>query len=767
MSKIAEYFTKIISRHLNNYGIIVWYDPENLYAELLDRIQIPEVPIFKYQDSFLKLRQQIEPYLSGEDRPQLLIYLPLERSKVEYALVEAEAAGNYLMPEHPEPEFNTSLEHIAFQVLKPIIPGKIEHILNKIQRKELTCSDVDQIASSSYKLTTGTLTLLFDRSDPVEILLNFLTQPSKDNEISRKNVFGEIQQLVRQQLGIDVSNINDINELRKYLWRLVLLNEIVLEAKLNSQLPESLTEIPLVNSETAGNVVLNLAQSLRQRAPIHEMYRQWADQVEKEFSVSDWTISAAVMEHSQTFSAIEEKLIRHALQQFLKKPSQPLKTFIEQRRQTFWGNLPPFNIFWDWLHTAVDLWLAGDGILKDLRKHKTRLDNLIKRYTSDEDGWYRLDQLFQEFEIGAEQLEPGFIAEQDLFDKAWAKGRQRYSTVLRELAERFQENFDQVEIDGRTAIWQREIFSRRVAPALKKRQKIAYLLVDALRYEMGAKLKHLLQDTVEIDLFPSIVQLPGVTTVGMAALMPDAENFMAISTSKKGDWGIEINGHFLRTRKDRIHYLTEYLNGVAFFETRLDKVRKPSKTVREKISNAKFILVTSQEIDQLGESIDAGIARQMMDHMLIDLRHAILELLKSGVDKIFVTSDHGYLFGEELDPGDKIDAPGGKTVSLHRRVWLGHGGVKHSSYIRLTESQVGLSGEWELVFPRGIAGFKSQGGNEVYFHGGVSLQEMIVPLLVIEAEAQKTSRGGKAEVQLRIEKTAITNRFFTLQAEYR
>jgi len=758
MSEIARYFSQRIRKLADDYGIVVWYDPDGIYSELIEKLQLKDIPVVRYQDSFLAIRHQIEPFLEKNERPRLLIYVPMERLQTAYALIEAEAAGCYVMPGHSSTEFDTSLEHVTFQVLKDIAPGNLEDILRKVQQKELILADIDRIASSGYTRTTGTLKLIFDHSDPVEILVDFLAHLQKDDDIRRKNAISDIQSLLQQQLGVQLKANEDIENLRAQLWRLVLINEFLLTTNKFDSVPEQLSRILLVQSDAARQVITKITQFLRERSPIRDTYQQWADRVEKEFSIQNINFPPSTLQGTETFSVVEEKLIHYALQQYLKKPNQQLSALIEQRRTTFWGNSPPYNIVWDWLKKATELWQIGESILKDLQKYKFSVDKLIHKYIDEEKGWYRLDQRFHEFEISFHKLESDFITESELFEKVWVKGRQRYSAVLRELAERFQEVFLQSELDSKTILVQREIFSQRIAPALKEGQKVAYLLVDALRFEMGTKLKQLLQDKVDMDLRPALGQLPGITMVGMGALLPGAENFMAISTNKKGDLGIVINDRFLSTRKERIQYLAEHLQGVSFFEIRLDKVRKPTKSVRDKIAEAQFVLVTSQEIDQLGEAIDPGIARQMMDNLLGDLRRAILELLNLGVETIVVTSDHGYLFGEELDPGDKVDAPGGKTIQLHRRVWIGQGGIKHQAYIRLNENQVGLSGELELVFPKGIAGFKSQGGNEVYFHGGISLQEMVIPVLEIHSMEAQTVGGVQVEASMSREE--ITNRLF-------
>jgi hypothetical protein len=101
-----------------------------------------------------------------------------------------------------------------------------------------------------------------------------------------------------------------------------------------------------------------------------------------------------------------------------------------------------------------------------------------------------------------------------------------------------------------------------------------------------------------------------------------------------------------------------------------------------------------------------------------------------GVERIVVAADHGYIFGDELDAGMLLPAPGGQTVDLHRRVWIGRGGQAHENVLRVPAESVGLGSNLELATPLGFAGFAA-GGNKTYMHGGLTLQELIIPVLTI------------------------------------
>lgn len=88
-----------------------------------------------------------------------------------------------------------------------------------------------------------------------------------------------------------------------------------------------------------------------------------------------------------------------------------------------------------------------------------------------------------------------------------------------------QDNSDQTrEVLNRqaTSVWlgkgESHVYDRFVGDHLKERgKKIAYLMVDALRYELGVALEKLISEDGQVELQPT------VTPVGMASLLPGAQ----------------------------------------------------------------------------------------------------------------------------------------------------------------------------------------------------------------------------------------------------
>jgi hypothetical protein len=153
----------------------------------------------------------------------------------------------------------------------------------------------------------------------------------------------------------------------------------------------------------------------------------------------------------------------------------------------------------------------------------------------------------------------------------------------------------------------------------------------------------------------------------------------------------------------------------------------------------------------------------MMDDVLTSLRRAFRVLVELGVETIVFTADHGYLFGDELDSDMKIDPPGGNTVDLHRRVWVGHGGSAGESYLRARSADFGLSGDFEIAVPWNFACFKVPAGAKAYFHGGMSPQELVIPVVTLRPKQKPVGLEKDWSWVLTPGSPKISTRFFSVQ----
>jgi hypothetical protein len=128
-----------------------------------------------------------------------------------------------------------------------------------------------------------------------------------------------------------------------------------------------------------------------------------------------------------------------------------------------------------------------------------------------------------------------------------------------------------------------------------------------------------------------------------------------------GKLALEIGGKVIKDRKDRVAFLKEHA-GVSVFDAKLeDLLLKPTKKVRDGIQNSQLMLISSQEIDELGEADNMAQARLQIDGVLGQLRRGVRVLADHGIQNIELVADHGHLFADEVGEDMKIELPGGKV----------------------------------------------------------------------------------------------------------
>jgi hypothetical protein len=157
MGKVTDHLVSLIKRQVKDRGIVVWYDPEQVYTDVVQTLTLSEGTILRYQGSFFELREQIEPFLEfiGSDGrpktdcevlPKLVIYVGKEPSDVHYALVEAEATGVVMRPAADHWHRNTSLKVIAERIFKEIAPDRVNDIVRKVEKGYYNLKDLDELA---------------------------------------------------------------------------------------------------------------------------------------------------------------------------------------------------------------------------------------------------------------------------------------------------------------------------------------------------------------------------------------------------------------------------------------------------------------------------------------------------------------------------------------------------------------------------------------------------------------------------------------------
>lgn len=506
-----------------------------------------------------------------------------------------------------------------------------------------------------------------------------------------------------------------------------------------------------------------LARTWRQRRDLRDAYSEHADRVEQELRLAGARFSLEAIRRAETFRRVECCLQQEVAAALLAEPSEELVELAQARQASFWSQaLPEAQSQWPLIAIAGQILLEANRVEKAVQAAPDAAA-IVAAYTQGERPWCLLDTHHRHLEQRQHQFEFGASGAHRELEQVIARALDRYSRVGSNLAEAFLRRYQAEGFRLPGLLRQRQIHQDRVKPALAE-GKVAYVWVDALRYEMARELAELVAADFETGLEPALASVPTITPIGMASLLPLPGGSLPLVKASGGKVALQLEGKAIRERQERMDTLRAQAGG-PFCETHLSGfLPKPAKALGDEIRAARLTVVTSQEIDAQCEGSNVTLAHDVMDKLLGRLRRALRMLSELGVQRIVVAADHGYVFADEVGSDMIIDAPGGQTVELHRRAWIGNGGAADPACMRAKLADLGWECEWDIVVPWNLACFRSMGGAKAYFHGGMSPQEILIPVLTLTPrQAAESGAGREVEWELLPGSAKITTRFISVQ----
>ena len=266
----------------------------------------------------------------------------------------------------------------------------------------------------------------------------------------------------------------------------------------------------------------------------------------------------------------------------------------------------------------------------------------------------------------------------------------------------------------------------------KHKTPTALVFLDACRFDLGERLASLINDgepAQRAHVAAAAAPVPSVTALGMPFALPIERKGLTVALSDKqekfrvtaegfaGDLTqAEQRRNWLRENADVKECLSvgEVLDG--------EELKRPSK-------GRQVIAVYGDEFD----SHDGTLELTGADDHLRRYVKAIHRLRDAGYSRIIVATDHGFFHWQPDDQDIEVEMPAGDILWRHRRAMVGHN-LSHPTCVPLAVPQSDL----EVMVPRGMSAFQTYGGLG-FFHGGVTLQEVIIPVVVVNwpAKARK------------------------------
>jgi len=312
---------------------------------------------------------------------------------------------------------------------------------------------------------------------------------------------------------------------------------------------------------------------------------------------------------------------------------------------------------------------------------------------------------------------------------------------------------------------QHDFYPRYVRPLAGKNTRAFVIISDALRYEVAAELCDRIvrttKGTARLDAVQAI--FPSITKFGMANLLPGRQ------LSVTEDMAVLVDGQHSRSTSEREKILcAANPNSVAVQYTDVLNMKRADR--RELVSGKEVVYIYHNTIDAIGDKAPTEkkvfeACEDAMQELSNILRMIVNDM--QGTD-IFITADHGFLYTySPLAESDKLgrSALSGTVYEMGRRYAITDPAAtaEHLMPVRL-EGELGgvaVKGYTPLDSTR----IKITGGGENYVHGGVSLQEMAVPVIAfknLRTTSKKYVEVSNAEIKLLSESRKVSNLLFSL-----
>ena len=395
---------------------------------------------------------------------------------------------------------------------------------------------------------------------------------------------------------------------------------------------------------------------------------------------------------------------------------------VEKRRTCAWYE--SFENFYDGLLQVANM----QRFFKEHSAgfHTADAKGIWKEYT---ESYYQMDTFYRLFHLSFQKsLETSNILLDDLFKHVADKVEGLYSHwFLGGLGNNWSDVCaDELEQFGKVLeIAKQEDFYR--SRIKNSDTRVFVIISDALRYEVAASLADQLRRETQSKVSLSSMQsiFPSITKFGMAALLPHKE----LSAEVRNDILTVFADaqSTASTNRDKV-LKNENPSSVALQYKNIIGMKRAERSAL--VKGMDVVYLYHDTIDDASHTSDTSVF-PACDKAISELKNLVRIIVNEfGGTRIMITADHGFLYTySPLTEDDKVDKTSfnGMDVEYGRRYAIMQKGAA-PKYLMPVKFLDGKS-EFDGFAPRESIRIKMNGGGLNFVHGGISLQEMVVPVI--------------------------------------
>lgn len=401
--------------------------------------------------------------------------------------------------------------------------------------------------------------------------------------------------------------------------------------------------------------------------------------------------------------------------------SDSLMTIVDKRRTSVW--FEDFRYYYDGLYQVSLMKKFYEKHLNGF--HHTVAKEMWNAYTSD---YYQMDAMYRNFHNTYSNILKTINSYLDddfkrIVDYVEREYKNWYLNGLAENWTKIIEN--DLKTNGYiSGIKQQDEFYRR--DVANNENKIFVIISDALRYDVAADLCNQLRIETKCDISIDSQEaiFPTITKFGMAALLPHRELSVTV---KNNEIRVLADGCTTEMADRDAVLKNRKKNSVALKYK--DIITMKGDERREAIKGMDIVYIYHDTIDATSHNDETKVF-DACEEAIAEIKN-LVKIITGGMSgvNIVITSDHGFLYTyQPLNEDDKMEKSSFKdnVIEQGRRYVLTDDKADPDFLLPVkgfynAESVLGFA-------PRENIRIKTAGGQN-FVHGGVSLQEMVVPVI--------------------------------------
>ena len=752
--KISEFIqSQILLPRLQQASTLVVYDPARRYRELClalasDILLVVDASASSIESRELALQALQRIGQPGSAAQELLIYVPdaapqddEARQRDPFALY---AACGALFPD-PANDGET-YESLCLRA-RPDYVTAIRRIFQNDSSPSFAVIDAVGGGTGWPNLQT-----VLGVESAREILASLLA-PNEQQRASFKAQdawVAEAKELLQGAIGLKLlTRAKSWEPIADELWRFLLFSEFVFD--LPAELPSTLATVPRALPE-ARPLVEDLCERLRSDRRTQALYIERAEAIERDMGLDAACRAIADLGVRDTFPFEERSFFAQAVDALKRDNVDRLRGLLGRHTQSIWAGRGQSQAQWQLLQAAARLLEACEDADRQLPDHSRSQERLIDFYLA---GLREVDRLQRELEQAAGDH---VDADGKLADVV-AQARTSYQRLVNRVQGLFLRHLEQAGWPPAGRLANADVFDKLVAPRLQESgRRVALLFIDALRYELGVELQRQIATSSPAELQAAFAQLPSVTPVGMASLLPGAGQHLRLV--RKGDDLVPTLGEQPLSTVDQRMDVLRKRYGQRFHEVGLSEFVRGKGVIAAPVE---LLALRSNEMDSDFEH-NPEAAPGLISRTFQRIAAAIHKLRGLGFQEAIIVTDHGFYLNTAAEAGDVCIKPSGKWTNLHERMLLGDG-TGDSASIVLSAASLGIKGDVnQVAIPRAMVAYRA---GQWYFHGGASLQEAVVPVITVRLQPleQPLSKGPSITLSYKRGAKRITTRLPVVEIE--